>query len=609
MANFKSLGLIDPLLKAIHEAGYVTPTAVQSLAIPVVLARHDLMAGAQTGTGKTAAFTLPILQILAATMQQSARIAKRPIRTLILGPTRELAAQIEESVRTYGMHMPIKSCVVYGGVGIGPQIATLKEGKVDILVATPGRLLDHQQQGTVDLSHVEILVLDEADRMLDMGFIHDLKKIIRLLPQARQNLMFSATFSDEIRALASGMLHNPVQIDVTPKNSAAETVKQTAFSVDKAHKKDLLIKLIKEGNWRQVLVFGRTKHGANQLAKKLDQAGIAAAALHGNKSQNARTKALEDFKTGAIPVLVATDLAARGLDIDLLPHVVNYDIPHVPEDYVHRIGRTGRAGCTGEAVSFITADEARQWKDIEKLLGRVVPKTQFGPVSIPSKEGDVDSDDARPPRQPRHSHPRQERASQQQIDRPMSQYEQERQQRMNQQRQQNVERPQSQQTEARPQRQQGNRNQHFDRPQQQQQQQQQQPRQRPQLGPLNPQERPYSAQPRQPQQQNDRSALPQQQQQQRQQRPANSNPPHQQQDTRRQRPQQLEQRPQQLEQRPQQPQQLPEQRSQQQQVRRPRTAVEESGNGSNAEPSKNAKRHRGSRPGPPGNADPNTHTA
>ncbi len=367
--HFTDLGLRAEILRAITEQGYDTPTPIQAQAIPLVLAGSDVMAAAQTGTGKTAGFTLPILQLISS---RPAASRVRP-RVLVLTPTRELAAQVEESVRTYGAHLPIKSAVIFGGVSMGPQLKMLKSG-VDILVATPGRLLDHVGQRSADLSGVEILVLDEADRMLDMGFLPDMRKLFALVPKERQTLLFSATFSEEIRALASGLLRNPQSVEVARRNSATELVTQAVYPVDKARKRDLLIKLIEDHQWHQVLVFTRTKHGANALAEKLDKAGISAAAIHGNKSQNARTRALADFKSLKLNVLVATDIAARGLDIDLLPHVVNYELPNVPEDYVHRIGRTGRAGSSGEAVSLVCIDEHRLLRDIERLLKKDIEK-------------------------------------------------------------------------------------------------------------------------------------------------------------------------------------------------------------------------------------------
>jgi ATP-dependent RNA helicase RhlE len=350
--SFDTLGLSADILRAVAEQGYSEPTPIQRQAIPVVLKGRDLLAGAQTGTGKTAGFTLPLLQLLNTTQPPK---GKRPVRALVLTPTRELAAQVGESVQTYGKYLPLRSAVIFGGVKINPQIDKLRRG-VDILVATPGRLLDHAQQKTVDLSQVEILVLDEADRMLDMGFIHDIKKVLRLLPQGRQNLLFSATYSDEIKRLASDLLDKPELIEVARRNTAAETVEQRVYPVDKGRKRELLSHLIGSNNWRQVLVFTRTKHGANRLAQQLEQDGLTAAAIHGNKSQGARTRALAGFKNGEVRVLVATDIAARGLDIDQLPHVVNFELPNVAEDYVHRIGRTGRAGNEGEAISLVCVD-------------------------------------------------------------------------------------------------------------------------------------------------------------------------------------------------------------------------------------------------------------
>ncbi len=368
--SFDTLGLSADILRAVAEQGYSTPTPVQSKSIPVILSGKDILAGAQTGTGKTAGFTLPLLQLLSSRGQPNGH---RPVRALILTPTRELAAQVEESVICYSKYLPLKSTVIFGGVKINPQITTLRRG-VDILVATPGRLLDHVQQKTLDLSHVEILVLDEADRMLDMGFIHDIRKVLALLPKNRQNLLFSATFSNEIKRLASGLLNEPELIEVTRRNTATELVDQVVHFVDKKRKRELLSFLIGSQNWQQVLVFTRTKHGANRLVQQLEQDGLTAAAIHGNKSQGARTRALANFKQGAIRVLVATDIAARGLDIDQLPHVVNYELPNVPEDYVHRIGRTGRAGNEGEAVSLVCVDEHKLLRDIERLIKREVPK-------------------------------------------------------------------------------------------------------------------------------------------------------------------------------------------------------------------------------------------
>lgn len=368
--SFDTLGLMAELLKAVSEKGYTTPTPIQLQAIPVILEGRDVMGGAQTGTGKTAGFTLPLLQLLSKKKEGKGRPC---IRALILTPTRELAAQIVESIETYGKHLRLKSTVVFGGVKINPQIAKLRQG-VDILVATPGRLLDHANQKTVDLSHIDILVLDEADRMLDMGFIHDVKKILQLLPRKRQNLLFSATFSNEIKKLADGILDNPALIEVARRNTASEMVTQVVHPVDRTRKPQLLSHLISSQNWKQVLVFTRTKHGANRLADHLEKEGIKAAAIHGNKSQAARTRALADFKKGSVRVLVATDIAARGLDIEQLPHVVNFELPNVPEDYVHRIGRTGRAGMEGEAMSLVCVDEKKLLRDIERLINKDLPK-------------------------------------------------------------------------------------------------------------------------------------------------------------------------------------------------------------------------------------------
>ena len=370
--SFQSLGLSAELLRAVGEQGYTEPTPIQRKAIPAILEGRDIMAGAQTGTGKTAGFTLPLLQRLSASPLGQAR---RPVRALVLTPTRELAAQVGESVATYGRHLPLNSAVIFGGVKINPQIQQLRRG-VDILVATPGRLLDHAGQKTVDLSHIEILVLDEADRMLDMGFIHDIRKVLALLPAngARQNLLFSATFSDEIKQLADRLLNRPELIEVARRNATVESIAQVVHPVDKHRKREMLSHMIGARDWRQVLVFTRTKHGANRLAQQLDKDGLSAAAIHGNKSQGARTRALAGFKRGEVRVLVATDIAARGLDIDQLPHVVNYELPNVPEDYVHRIGRTGRAGNAGEALSLVCVDEHKLLRDIERLLRRKLPE-------------------------------------------------------------------------------------------------------------------------------------------------------------------------------------------------------------------------------------------
>ena len=377
--SFDTLGLSAELLRAVADQGYSEPTPVQSQAIPVILQGKDLLAGAQTGTGKTAGFTLPLLQRLSDATPVKGR---RPVRALILTPTRELAAQVGESVNTYGRHLPLTSTVIFGGVKINPQIARLRTG-VDIVVATPGRLLDHVSQKTLDLSTVDILVLDEADRMLDMGFIHDIRKILALLPKRRQNLLFSATYSNEIRRLADKLLDAPVLIDVALRNIPTELVSQVIHPVDRERKRELLSFMVGSQNWRQVLVFTRTKHGANRLSQQLEKDGISSAAIHGNKSQGARTRALADFKRGEVRVLVATDIAARGLDIDQLPHVVNYELPNVPEDYVHRIGRTGRAGNEGQAVSLVCVDEHKLLGDIERLLKRDLSR-----IIIPGYEPD-----------------------------------------------------------------------------------------------------------------------------------------------------------------------------------------------------------------------------
>jgi ATP-dependent RNA helicase RhlE len=362
--SFKSLGLTDAILKAVEKKGYDTPSPIQEKAIPLVLQGKDVLASAQTGTGKTAGFTLPMLQILSKEKQTG----KRQIRALVLTPTRELAAQVHENVREYSEYIDIKSTVIFGGVNQNPQVRTIRSG-IDILVATPGRLLDLIQQGVISLKHVEILVLDEADRMLDMGFLHDIKKLLAMMSSKKQSLLFSATFSREIKKLAGGFLHNPVLVEAEPENSTAEKVEQRVVKVDQGRKNELVIKLIKDGSWKQVLIFTRTKHGANRLTEKLVGARISAAAIHGNKSQGARTKALAGFKDGSIRVMVATDIAARGLDIPLLPHVINFELPNIAEDYVHRIGRTGRAGARGEALSLVSIDEMDYLKDIEKLLG------------------------------------------------------------------------------------------------------------------------------------------------------------------------------------------------------------------------------------------------
>ena len=381
--NFADLGLAEPILRAVREQGYETPTPIQQQAIPMVLTGGDLLAGAQTGTGKTAGFTLPMLHRLIAKPPVAG--AKRHVRALVMTPTRELAAQVEENIRAYGRHLPLTSTVMFGGVGMQPQINALRRG-VDILVATPGRLLDIQQQGHLDLSKVEILVLDEADRMLDMGFIHDIKKVLALLPSSKQSLLFSATFSDEIKALADRLLKSPQLIEVARRNATADTVAQRVYWTGRERKKDLLAELISKNNWHQVLVFTRMKHGANRLAEFLTKQDITAMAIHGNKSQGARTKALSEFKAGTLQVLVATDIAARGIDIDELPHVVNFELPNVPEDYVHRIGRTGRAGCEGEAISLVCPDEELFLKDIERLIKRSLPRDTLPGFEVPSTE-------------------------------------------------------------------------------------------------------------------------------------------------------------------------------------------------------------------------------
>ena len=378
--SFSLLGLADDIVRAVTEHGYTIPTPIQLKAIPAVLSGGDLLAGAQTGTGKTAGFTLPILHRLANRTSKGPSEGRPPIRALILTPTRELAAQVEESVRTYGKYSNLTSMAMFGGVSINPQIKMLKR-RVDILVATPGRLLDHVQQKTVDLSKVEILVLDEADRMLDMGFIHDIKRVLALLPKQRQNLLFSATFSDEIKALANGLLNKPAMIEAPRERATADLITQKVYNVDRERKRELLAHLIKQHNWFQVLVFTRTKHGANKLALQLEKDGIKSLAIHGNKSQAARTRALAEFKDGSLQVLVATDIAARGIDIIELPHVVNFELPNVPEDYVHRIGRTGRAGSEGEATSLVCIDERKLLSDIERFMKRDIPE-----VTLPGFE-------------------------------------------------------------------------------------------------------------------------------------------------------------------------------------------------------------------------------
>ena len=382
--SFNSLGLSDALLKAISKKGYTTPSPIQQKAIPPILEGKDVLASAQTGTGKTAGFTLPILQLLS----QGQHLSRRPIRALILTPTRELAAQILANIKEYSVFLDLKSTVIFGGVNQNPQVTQLRQG-VDILVATPGRLIDLQNQGLISLAKVEILVLDEADRMLDMGFVRDIERIIKVLPSKRQNLMFSATFSKEIKKLAMGILHHPVHVEATPENTTVDAITQIVYPVAKEKKTELIIKLITEGNWKQILVFTRTKQGANKLTESMISAGIKAAAIHGNKGQGARTKALAGFKDGSLTALVATDIAARGLDIPLLPHVVNFELPNIPEDYVHRIGRTGRAGANGEAISLFSPDETVFLRDIEKLVGLKLPVENikgFEPDPNASKE-------------------------------------------------------------------------------------------------------------------------------------------------------------------------------------------------------------------------------
>jgi len=403
LPGFSSLGLSAELLKAIAEKKYQTPSPIQAKTIPVVLQGKDVMAAAQTGTGKTAGFTLPILQRLSS--GKSAQ--SNQVRTLILTPTRELAAQVAASVEDYGKFLPLSSAVVFGGVKINPQMMRLRRG-VDVLVATPGRLLDLYNQNAVRFHQLEVLVLDEADRMLDMGFIHDIRKILKALPEKRQNLLFSATFSDEIRKLAKTMVNNPVEISVSPPNSTVKSVKQWIHPVDKKQKSALLTHLINENQWQQVLVFCRTKHGSNRLCRYLETRGIKAAAIHGNKSQGARTRALSEFKSGLTRILVATDIAARGLDIQQLPQVVNFDLPNVPEDYVHRIGRTGRAGASGHAVSLVCADEFKQLSDIERLIKKLLPRElvdDFEPVhQLPESRLDTRPFKAKRPKKPKRGH-------------------------------------------------------------------------------------------------------------------------------------------------------------------------------------------------------------
>jgi ATP-dependent RNA helicase RhlE len=370
--SFSNLGLCAELLRAIKEEGYTTPTPIQAKSIPIILSKKDVLAGAQTGTGKTAGFTLPLLQRLKTAYNKD---KKSHVRALILTPTRELAAQVAASVETYGKYLPFKSAVIFGGVGINPQIALLRKG-VDIVIATPGRLLDLVSQNCLDLTKIEFFILDEADRMLDMGFINDIKKVFAILPKERQNLLFSATFSDEIKKLADSLLNSPVLIEVATANSTSHKVEQIVHHVDRERKKELLLHLVHKNNWKQVLVFTRTKHGANKLSEALVKDGITSAAIHGNKSQGARTKALDDFKSGNVRVLVATDIAARGIDIDQLPHVINFELPNIAEDYVHRIGRTGRAGNTGDAISLVCVDEHDYLFGIEKLIKQKIKKVE-----------------------------------------------------------------------------------------------------------------------------------------------------------------------------------------------------------------------------------------
>lgn len=384
--SFNSLGLSESLLKAVNKKGYTQPSPIQQKAIPLILERKDVLASAQTGTGKTAGFVLPILQILS----ESAPLSRRPIRSLVLTPTRELAAQVYENVKEYSEFIDFRSTVIFGGVNQKPQVNTIRNG-VDLLVATPGRLLDLHNQKLLSLASVEIFVLDEADRMLDMGFLKDIQRIIALLPNKRQNLMFSATFSHDIKKLANTILNHPVAVEATPENITAEKVEHRVIRVDKGQKTELTIKLITEGNWKQVLIFTRTKHGANKLCEKLTKSGVSSAAIHGNKAQNARTAALDGFKKGTVRVLVATDIAARGLDIPLLPHVINFELPNISEDYVHRIGRTGRAGASGEALSLVDHEELDYLRGIEKLLSHKIPSeivNGFEPKDIPSEPKD-----------------------------------------------------------------------------------------------------------------------------------------------------------------------------------------------------------------------------
>lgn len=399
--SFNSLGLSDALLKAVSIQGYTQPSPIQQKAIPLILERKDVLASAQTGTGKTAGFTLPMLQILS----QQPVLRNRPVRALVLTPTRELAAQVYENVKDYSAYVDIKSAVIFGGVNQKSQVSTLRQG-VDVLIATPGRLLDLHNQRLLSLNSIEILVLDEADRMLDMGFLRDIKKIMTLMPAKRQNLLFSATFSKDIKALANSILNHPVLVEATPENTTVDKINQQVYHVDKGAKPDVLVKLISEGNWEQVLVFTRTKHGANKLTKKLLSSNISALAIHGNKSQGARTKALEGFKKGTIRVLVATDIAARGLDIPLLPHVVNFELPNISEDYVHRIGRTGRAGASGIAISLVSADEKTYLRDIEKLVGLRIPSDVIsGFLPDPNAPTEIEKPQRQQRSQPRPAKP------------------------------------------------------------------------------------------------------------------------------------------------------------------------------------------------------------
>ncbi|MGR5285470.1 DEAD/DEAH box helicase [Vibrio maritimus] len=411
--SFDSLGLSQPILRAIKELGYEKASPIQEQAIPAVIEGKDVMAAAQTGTGKTAGFALPLIQNL----DNGTRVKSNHIRALILTPTRELAAQVHESVFKYSVHLPLTSQCVYGGVKINPQMMKLRKG-CDVMVATPGRLLDLYQQNAIKFSQLEVLVLDEADRMLDMGFYRDIKKILDLLPEKRQNLLFSATFSNEIRDLAKGLVNDPVEVSVTPPNSTTALVEQSIYLADKKQKPAMLAKLIHDGDWKQVLVFSRTKHGANRLARYLEGQDITAMAIHGNKSQSARTTALANFKSGEVRVLVATDIAARGLDIPQLPQVVNFDLPNVSEDYVHRIGRTGRAGETGNAYSLVCADEAKELFSIERLIGKLLPRHElegFKPVhELPESKLDTRPIKAKKPKKPKKPQPQKAQGQQKQ---------------------------------------------------------------------------------------------------------------------------------------------------------------------------------------------------